>query len=116
MIALKTYQGHLPPCGIFCGGCPVYVRTRKPCPGAQASQRCQQKACRFQVCCTGHGVQHCCQCAEYPCQPFKRFARNWLKYGQDMLANQARLKELGEQAYLEAWNARAGAEPSGEEE
>ncbi len=104
---LKAYTGRVPPCGVFCGGCPNYLRERNPCPGAQLSRRCALKACRFYTCSQEKGIAHCCQCREYPCPRFKRFARNWVKYGQDFFINQADLRTLGEQACLETWNARA---------
>jgi putative acetyltransferase len=85
---LKEYHGAVPPCGIFCGGCPVYVRERKPCAGAQASRRGEAKEYRFYFCATQKGVQFCHQCNEYPCPRFTRFARNRIKYGQDFFANQ----------------------------
>ena len=107
---LKEYHGRVPPCGIFCGGCPVYVRERKPCPGAQASRRCETKECRFYVCATQKGVRFCHQCNEYPCPHFKRFARNWVKYGQDFFANQKELQAVGEESFLANWNAKATQE------
>jgi len=111
--SLQEYNGSIPPCGVFCGGCPNYLRQRNPCPGAQASGRCASKACRFYTCSLQKGVQHCYQCDEYPCARFKRFARNWVKYGQDFLVNQEDLRVLGEEAFLEQWNARASGAPPG---
>lgn len=107
MSDLKPYQGCIPPCGVFCGGCPVYVRDRKPCPGAQISQRCAGKCCRFFTCARQKGAEFCHQCDEYPCPRLKRFARSWTKYGQDLLDNQKDLQMLGTEAFLEQWNERA---------
>ena len=105
---MKEYTGVVPPCGVFCGGCPNYIRDRKPCPGAEKSQRCASKGCPYYVCCcTEKGHEHCHQCAEYPCKRFKRFARNWIKYGQDFIENQKLLKAQGKDAFLERWNTQA---------
>jgi len=41
-----------------------------------------------------------CPGAEIGCPP-------WRKHGQDLIANQRRLQELGEEACLEMWNSRA---------
>jgi hypothetical protein len=101
---VKAYRSFIPPCGIFCGACSVFVRHQKPCLGA--ATRCQQRKCRtFYVCCVEeHGLRFCHQCPTYPCSKFKKFAKNWLKYGQDMLENQRRLAELGDEGWLNYWN------------
>lgn len=106
METLQPYRGVVPPCGIYCGGCPVFIRKRNPCPGAEISQRCQLKACRFYICTTEQGIDHCYQCPEYPCQSFKRFAKTWVKYGQDLFENQASLQDIGIGGFLECWNAK----------
>jgi len=102
---MRAYHSFIPPCGIFCGACPVFVRQRKPCPGA--ATRCQQRKCRtFYICCVEErGLRFCHQCSSYPCSKFKKFAKNWLKYGQDMFENQRLLAELGEVGWLDYWNA-----------
>lgn len=102
---MRIYNDFIPPCGIFCGACPVFVRGRKPCPGA--ANHCQQRQCRtFYICCIKErGLRFCYQCPIYPCSKFKKFAKSWLKYGQDMLENQRILSELGEASWLDNWNA-----------
>ena len=99
---LKQYRGIVPACGVFCGGCPNYVRDRKPCPGASEANRCGR--CKFHLCCAGRGINHCFECEGFPCQHFKRFAWSWKKYGQDFMANQHLLKEIGEKKFLAQWN------------
>lgn len=101
---LKSYNGAVPPCGVFCGGCPTYLKEKKPCPGAEISRRCETKGCRYFLCCAEKKVDFCHQCAQYPCQRYKVFARNWKKYGQDFLENQKLLKELGADGFLQHWN------------
>lgn len=27
---MKSYNGRIPACGVFCGGCPAYTREKKP--------------------------------------------------------------------------------------
>ncbi|OPY29517.1 MAG: hypothetical protein A4E28_00834 [Methanocella sp. PtaU1.Bin125] len=102
---LKTYEGRVPACGCFCGGCPVYTRERKPCPGAARTDRCER--CKtFHLCCKEKGIVHCHQCPEYPCKKFKAFAKRWLKYGQNFLDNQEQLQSVGEEEFLRSWNAK----------
>lgn len=31
---MKHYSDRVPACGVFCGGCPTYIRDKRPCPGA----------------------------------------------------------------------------------
>jgi putative acetyltransferase len=40
---MKIYNGRVPACGVFCGGCPTYTRQKNPCLGAQLnSARCEK--------------------------------------------------------------------------
>lgn len=100
---LKFYQGRVPACGCFCGGCPTYTREKKPCPGAAFTNRCE--GCKtFHQCCQEKGITHCYQCNQFPCKRFKDFRKRWLKYGQDFLENQQKLQESGEEGFLQYWN------------
>ncbi|WP_051697601.1 DUF3795 domain-containing protein [Prevotella sp. 10(H)] len=102
----KSYEGRVPACGVFCGGCPIYVREKKPCPGADVNKaRCEN--CRtFHLCCQARGINHCHQCEIFPCAKFRGFAKRWLKYGQDFIANQKLLKNIGEESFLRYYNAK----------
>lgn len=89
----KEYTGKLPPCGIHCGTCPVYLREKNPCPGAD--EHCKVRRCKgIYVCCVEKkGLEYCYQCKTYPCSRFRKFAETWKKYGQDLLENQEGIKE-----------------------
>jgi hypothetical protein len=106
---IQAYTGYVPPCGIFCGGCPVYQRKRNGCAGAET--RCRRRRCKgLYVCCVEkRGLRFCHECPIYPCARFRRFAAHWLKNGQCHFDNQRRLKELGPKKWLAEWNARAAA-------
>jgi len=104
VIVLKKYEGTVPACGIFCGGCPVYVREKKPCPGAEINCARCRKCKSFYLCCENKGIRHCYECEKFPCSRFKQFRKTWLKYGQDMIENQHNLKELGEETFLKSFN------------
>lgn len=40
---MKSYNGRIPACGVFCGGCPIYTREKSPCKGAeQNGSRCEK--------------------------------------------------------------------------
>ena len=39
---VKPYNGRIPACGVFCGGCPTYTREKRSCKGAELnSSRCE---------------------------------------------------------------------------
>lgn len=103
----KHYEGRIPACGVFCGGCPVYVREGKPCPGAgKNTARCEN--CKtFHICCQDRGITHCYECPVFPCAKFKSFAKRWLKYGQNFILNQKLLKKKGEEYFLAFYNSKA---------
>ena len=100
MAELKHYSGRVPACGVFCGGCPVYIRDKKPCPGAEINyKRCE--GCKsYHICCRARGITHCYECNSFPCARFKSSARRWLKYGQNLIENQKLLKKMGEEDFL----------------
>ena len=106
MNKLKIYNGRVPACGVFCGGCPTYTREKNPCPGAELNiKRCE--GCKtFHLCCLEKGITHCFECAEFPCKKFKSFSKRWLKYGQDFIENQKTLKEIGEGKFLNLYNCK----------
>ena len=102
----KHYIGRVPACGVFCGGCPVYVRTKKPCPGAETNKARCENCKTFHLCCQSREITHCYECKTFPCSKFKGFAKRWMKYGQDFIQNQKLLKEIGEEAFLEYFNIK----------
>ena len=75
---MKSYNGRIPACGVFCGGCPIYTREKSPCKGAeQNGSRCE-KCKTFHLCCLEKRITHCFQCSDFPCTKFKRFTKRWL--------------------------------------
>ena len=104
-IDFKKYEGRIPACGCFCGGCPNYIRDKKPCPGAEInSERCE--SCKtFHLCCKDRGVTHCYECEEFPCKKFKSWTKRWEKYGQNFIDNQNLLKSKGQKGFLEYYNS-----------
>jgi hypothetical protein len=101
---IKYYGGRIPACGVFCGGCPMYLKDKNPCPGAEINQARCEKCKTFHLCCREHNITHCFQCKIFPCYKFKRFAKNWLKYGQDMIENQLFLEKNGEDKFQKFFN------------
>ena len=90
---MKSYNGRIPACGVFCGGCPAYTREKSPCKGAELSNSRCEKCKTFHLCCLGKEITHCFQCSDFPCAKLRRFTKSWLKYGQDFIENQKLLKD-----------------------
>lgn len=106
MAIYKKYNGRIPACGVFCGGCPTYTRDKKPCPGADINiSRCE-KCKKFHLCCKDKGINHCFECDIFPCPNFKRFSKSWLKYGQNFIDNQKLLKKVGGFQFLKQFNSK----------
>lgn len=102
---INKYLGRIPACGVFCGGCPMYTRQKKACPGAEInSERCDN--CKsYHLCCKSRNITHCYQCSAFPCYRFNQFAKSWLKYGQDLINNQNLLKTIGNQKFIQYYNS-----------
>lgn len=105
---MKPYYDRVPACGVFCGGCPMYLKEKKPCPGAGINQaRCE--GCKsFHLCCQKRGITHCYECKTFPCSRFRRFSTNWEKYGQNFIENQRILRESGSEGFLKFFNHSTG--------
>jgi hypothetical protein len=95
-----SYVGFVPPCGVYCGACPVFVRAKNPCAGAET--HCRERRCKgIYVCCVERkGLRYCHQCGTYPCSRFKRFAASWQRCGQDLMKNQTLLARTDESRWL----------------
>lgn len=100
---MKVYTGFIPPCGIYCGECPNYLREKNPCLGAEV--HCKNRKCKgiFVCCKEKKGLNFCFECKTFPCSRLKKFAGSWMKLGQDLINNQQELQELGEKDWLEKW-------------
>lgn len=103
---MKSYNGRIPACGVFCGGCPIYTREKSPCKGAEQNGSHCEKCKTFHLCCLEKRITHCFQCSDFPCTKFKRFTKRWLKYGQNFIENQKLLKNVGEVKFLKYYNKR----------
>lgn len=104
---MKEYFGYVPPCGIFCGGCPRYNSGKKnSCSGAES--HCKERKCKsIYVCCVEKkGLEYCHQCKAFPCSRFKKFSESWKQYGEDLIDNQKKIEEKGVDSFLEDWNEK----------
>ncbi len=101
---ILKYNGFVPPCGIFCGGCPVFMRDKNNCLGAEIG--CKARRCKgIYVCCIEKkGLEFCHQCKTYPCSKYLKFADRWKKYGQDLRQNQDFIRENGKENFIVMMN------------
>ncbi len=101
---MKKYYGFVPPCGLFCGACPNFVREKNSCLGAEV--HCKKRKCKgIYVCCIEkRGHDFCYECEIFPCSRLKRFAKTWEKYGQNVIENQRMIKAIGKQKWMKQWN------------
>lgn len=84
----------------------MYIREKRPCPGAEINRARCEKCTTFHLCCLERGITHCYECDIFPCKRFKSFSKRWLKYGQDFIENQKLLKEAGAEKFLEHFNSK----------
>ena len=105
-----TISGFIPPCGIYCGRCPNFLRLNSACEGAE--KHCTDRKCKgiFVCCKEKKGFDFCFECGTFPCSRFKKFAEGWIKYGQDLILNQQKLKELGAKEWLKRWEQESRQE------
>ena len=58
MAKIKPYNGRIPACGVFCGGCPIYTREKRACRGAELNHSRCEKCKTFHLCCFGKKITH----------------------------------------------------------
>lgn len=111
--ATPAYRGFIPPCGVYCGSCPSYTRSRNACPGAEV--HCRQRRCKsIYVCCVERKkLRFCHECRSYPCARFRRFAETWERCGQNLHWNQEQLRLSGASQWLAMMTSRS-AEDGGQ--
>ena len=92
---MKSYNGHIPVCGVFCDGCPTYTRDKKPCLEAEINKTHCDKYKTFHLCCIGIGITHCfLSMPSIPLHQIQKFRNRWLKYGQNYIENQKLIKTI----------------------
>ena len=103
---MKAYNGYVPPCGIYCGGCSRYQNGKKnSCDGAEV--HCKTNGCKsIYQCSLERGLEFCHECGSYPCSRFRKFAETWLKYGQNLHENQELISKKGVDHFLNSFKEK----------
>ncbi len=100
------------PCGMNCGLCRGYQRTRNPCPGCRADDRGKPKtrtACRIKIYAASRGARRnsCAGCPKLPCFWLTRLDRRYrTKYGMSMIDNLRSIEAAGLRAFVEREKTR----------
>ena len=94
------------PCGMNCGLCRAYLRTRKACPGCRGNDRVKPKTrvtCRIKNCESriGGRAGYCCDCASVLCELLIHLDQRYrAKYGMSMVENLKTIRVSGMQSFI----------------
>jgi hypothetical protein len=91
------------PCGMNCGLCCAFLRTRNSCPGCRGDDRVKCKtrfACKIKLCPEGGG-NFCTDCASFPCERLSRLDKRYrTKYGMSMIDNLRKIEADGLRSFV----------------
>ena len=100
------------PCGMNCGLCHAFLRSRNPCPGCRSDDRGKPKtrvACLIKNCESRirTGTDFCGDCASFPCGSLVRLDKRYrANYGMSMIDNLQAIKSSGMGGFLREEQAR----------
>lgn len=105
------------PCGMNCGICLGYLRSKNKCPGCRELDEAKPGYCRkcIIVNCNilkNKGMRFCSnKCEEYPCKRLKNLDKRYrTKYGMSMLENLENIREFGIRKFVkdeqERWKCK----------
>jgi hypothetical protein len=110
MVVFERY--HLAPCGINCGTCRAYLRTRNKCSGCMSVEgsnishclNCSIRNCEFL---SSTISKFCYECDNFPCLKIKHIdKRYYTKYKTGLIQNLRIINKTGVEAYLVNENKR----------
>ena len=95
------------PCGINCGLCRAFLRSRNRCPGCRGDDGGKPKTrvgCKIKTCSERRrdGGDFCAGCARLPCERLRNLDKRYrLKYGMSMIENLQSIAADGLASFLE---------------
>ena len=98
------------PCGMNCIACYRHCVSKKACGGCfsgsdEKTDDC--RTCKIKECAREKGIQYCFLCKNYPCRRIKILEKRTLhRYGESLIENGLRVKELGLTSFLESEQAK----------
>lgn len=89
-------------CGMNCALCHSYQDGKKPCPGCRGKASEIRKSCRnCAIANCERQTGYCYDCPDFPCKRLAALDKRYrTKYGMSMLANLARVREIGEDVFV----------------
>jgi len=101
----------LAPCGMNCGVCMAFLRTKNRCVGCNSNlpdkpPHCH--VCSIKTCDNKPGIaSFCFECEKFPCRRLKNLDKRYRgKYRMSMIDNLINIKALGLEKFMETENAR----------
>ena len=105
------------PCGMNCGICLAFLRTKNNCPGCRSGAAGQPNYCRRCIILNCEKLEKtsskfCYECDTFPCKRLKQLDKRYrTKYRMSMLENLAEIRELGLEYFIksqeEKWHCPA---------
>ena len=95
------------PCGMNCGTCMAYLRTKNHCPGCRVKsvdKMLSVRQCIIPGCekLATSGSDFCYDCPSYPCRRIKQLEKRYsTKYGTSFMANLAMIRDEGLDRFLD---------------
>ncbi len=105
---LSAHEKLIAPCGMNCGICMAYQRTKNVCPGCWEDSKTKSKSC---ISCIIKNCEYlaeteskfCYECGKYPCTRLKQLDKRYrTKYRMSMIENLENIKNFGLDAFVVA--------------
>ena len=118
MTRQNTYSV-IAPCGMNCGACLAYLRTKNKCPGCRnivndtsvSLSRCKIKNCEQLQ---NNHSKFCFNCNEYPCKRLKNLDKRYrTKYHMSMIENLNDIKLFGIRKFVNNENTKRACQTCG---
>jgi hypothetical protein len=97
------------PCGINCGACRAFLRTKNSCPGCRNIGPDQPKTCvlcKIRLCETRTGP-FCFSCEEFPCDQLVHLDKRYrTRYGMSEIENLECIRDSGMEKFLDDENRK----------
>jgi hypothetical protein len=95
------------PCGIYCGACSGYLRTKNKCAGCRTDSEAKPpycKSCKIVICELRAKTESgfCYECEKLPCQRMKQLDKRYrIRYNTGLIQNLIIIKEKGMTTFLD---------------
>lgn len=109
MMDLPEPNLNIAPCGMNCGVCMAFLRTKNRCPGCRSTDL--RKAASVLGCkiknCEHLNSEFCHSCLQFPCKRIKHIDQRYrAKYGMSMIENLESIRDSGLTNFIHAEKAR----------